>query len=59
MYYTIISSVTTVKVYTQKELVLLETLISEFHSKYYIPEIKNLAFHLPPVGILRMNHCGK
>ena len=35
-----ISSITPGKVYTQKELVLLETLISEFHNKYYIPDIQ-------------------
>ena len=32
-----ISSVTTGKLYIQKEIVLLEPLISEFHDNYYIP----------------------
>ena len=39
-----INSVTPGKLYTQKEFVLLETLIPEFHDQYYIPEIQKLAF---------------
>ena len=39
--YTDLSSAIPGKVYTQKELVLLETLISELHNKYYNPAIKN------------------
>ena len=53
------SSVTPVRVYTRKELVLLENLIPEFHNKYYIPEIKSLVFNLPHVSILGTYHCGK
>ena len=52
-------SATPGKIYTQKEIVLLENLISEFHNKYYIPEIQKLAFHLPHVHIPGMHHCGK
>ena len=47
------------KLYTRKELMLLETLISEFHKKYHTPAIKKLEFHLPHVGILVTHHCGK
>ena len=54
-----ISSVTPWKVCTQKELVLLETLISEFHHKYYIPEIQKLSFHFPDLRIHGTLHCGK
>ena len=47
------------KVYTQKELMLLETLISKFHKKYHTQEIQKLEFHLPHVGMLGMHHSGK
>ena len=59
MCYTDISYVTTGKVYTRKELVLIETSILKFHNKYYITSIKKLAFHLPHVRILGMHHFGK
>ena len=45
--------------YTKKESVLLETIISEFHNKYYIPEIIKLSIHLPHVCIIGTHHCGK
>ena len=54
-----LSSATPGRVYTLKELVLLETLISEFHEKYYITEIQKLTFHLPHVLIIGTHHCGK
>ena len=54
-----LSSATPGRVYTLKELVLLETLISEFHEKYYITEIQKLTFHLPHMHILVTRHCGK
>ena len=47
------------KIYTRKELVMMETTISKFHTSYYIPAIKKLAFHLPHVRILGTNHCGE
>ena len=56
---TVVSSVTPGKVYTQNELVFLETLISEFHNKYYNPSILKLEFHFPHVRILGTHHCGK
>ena len=38
---------------------MMETTISDFHTSFYIPAIKKLAFHLPHVGILGTNHCGE
>ena len=46
------------KIYTIKELVMMETTISDFHTSFYIPAIQKLAFHLPHVRILGTNHCG-
>ena len=54
-----ISSITPGKVYTRKELVLLETLISEFYEKYYTTAIQKLDFNFPHVGIIGTYHCGK
>ena len=45
--------------YTQKELVIVETYITELHEKFYIPATKKLAFNLPHVRILGTHHCGK
>ena len=47
------------KIYTRKELVLMETTISYFHTSFYIPSIQNLAFHIPHVRIPGTNHCGE
>ena len=48
------------KIYTRKEIVMMETTISDFHtSLLYIPAIQRLAFHLTYVRILSTNHCGK
>ena len=47
------------KIYTRKELVMMETSISDFHTSYYIPAIRKLAFHLLHVRILGTNHCGE
>ena len=41
---------TNTKLYTQKELVLIETSITEFHYKLYVPE--KLEFRFPYVRIL-------
>ena len=46
------------KIYTRKELAMMETTISNFHTSLYIPEIQKLAFLIPHVQILGMNHCG-
>ena len=47
------------KIYTRKELVFMETTIYDFHTRFYIPAIQKLAFHLPHVRILGANHCGE
>ena len=38
---------------------MMETTISDFHIRYYIPAIQRLAFNLPHVRIIGINHCGK
>ena len=47
------------KIYTRKQLVLTEKKIYDFHTRFYIPAIQKLAFHLPHVRILGTNHCGE
>ena len=47
------------KIYTRKELVFMETTISNFHTSFYIPKIQKLAFHIPHVQILGKNQCGE
>ena len=47
------------KIYTRKELVMMETTISDFHTSLYIPAIQKLAFHMPHVCIIGTNHCGE
>ena len=44
---------------TRKEIVMMETTISDFCTSFYIPAIQKLAFHLPYVRILGTNHCGE
>ena len=46
------------KICTIKELVMMETMISDFNTRYYIPVIQKLACYLPHVRILGKNHCG-
>ena len=46
------------KIYTIKEIVMMETTISNFHTSFFIPEIHKLAFHIPHVQILGTKHCG-
>ena len=38
---------------------MMETKISDFHTRFYIPDIQKLAFYLPHVHILGINHCGE
>ena len=47
------------KIYTRKELIMMETTIPDFHTSLYIPSIQKVAFHLPHVFILGTNHCGE
>ena len=52
------SSDESTKIYTKKELVMMETKNSDFHTSFYIPAVQKLAFHLPHVRILGTNNCG-
>ena len=45
------------KIYTRKELVMIESSIADFQKNIYIQEIQQLAFHLPHIQILGTNHC--
>ena len=47
------------KIYTRKELVILDTKISDFNTCFYIPAIQKLAFHIPHVHIIGTYHCGE
>ena len=47
------------KIYTRKDLVMMETTNTNFHTSFYIPEIQKLEFHIPHVQILGTNHCGE
>ena len=38
---------------------MTETIISDFHTSFYIPAIQKLAFQLPNVRILGTNQCGE
>ena len=57
--YTVPSYESTDKVYTQKDLVLLETSIAEFYEMFYILDILKLEFHLPHVRILETHQYSK
>ena len=46
------------KIYTGKELVMMEKTISNSPTSFYIPEIHKLAFHITHVQILGTNNCG-
>ena len=50
---------TTAKLNIQKELILMETCIYYFYNIFYIPEIKNLEFHLPHVIMFGNHTCDK
>ena len=43
--------------YTRKELVITETILSNFHTSLYFTEIQKLAFHIPYVQILGTINC--
>ena len=51
-------SVKSTNIHTRKELVMMETNISNFHTSFFIPEFQKLAFRIPHVQILGKNHCG-
>ena len=45
------------KIFTRKELVMMETTISNYHTSFFIPEIQKLEFHILHLQILGKNHC--
>ena len=51
------SSDKSTKIYTRKEIVMMETTISDFHTSFYIPAIQRFASHLTHVRILGKHHC--
>ena len=52
------ASVKPTKIYTIKDIVMMETTTSNFHTSFIIPSIQKLAFHIPHVQIIGTNHCG-
>ena len=46
------------KMYTKKELIMLEELIDVFHKVHYQPSITKLAYHLSHVSILGAKYVG-
>ena len=53
-----LTTVTPTKLYTIKDLFMMETYIADLQTSLYIPEIQKLAFHLPHIHILGSNRCG-
>ena len=53
------SSDKSTKIYTRKELVLMEITIHDFHTIFYIPAIQKLYLHIPHARILFTNHCSE
>ena len=45
------------RIYPLKELVIMETSIENVHEEFYIIDIKNMAFNLPCVLIIRTYYC--
>ena len=45
------------KIYTRKEKVMMETIVSDSSTTFYIPSIQKLAYHKPHVRILGTNRC--
>ena len=38
---------------------MMEKIVSDFHTSFYIPDIQKLDFHLPHVHILGKNNCSE
>ena len=51
-------SIFNIRLYTIKELVMMESSIVEFHQDFYIHAIYNFEYHLPYVRIIGTHHCG-
>ena len=59
MYSIVTSTYINAILYTRKELVLLDTYITEIHDNFYIPAIQKMEFHLAHALILGTHHYGK
>ena len=59
MFSTVASADTTEKIYTQKDIVLLQKYITESHKKFYILAIQKLVFNFTHVHIIGTHNCGK
>ena len=51
-------TVSTTKLYTRREIFMMQISIDDFHTSFYIPAIKKLSFHLTNVRIIGTNNCG-
>ena len=51
-------SIVTTKLYTQKELVMMETSIVDCHQHFYITTIQKLELHLTHIHIIGTHTCG-
>ena len=51
-------AIVTVKLYTRKEIVMIESSIVGFHIEFYMTEIQKLAFNLPHVRTIVTHQCG-
>ena len=45
------------RIYTRKELVMMETTIPNFHTSFNIPSVYRLEFYLQHIQILGTNNC--
>ena len=53
-----LATVTYAKLYNIKEIFMMETSTADLYTRFYIPSIQKIVFHLPHVRILGTNHCG-
>ena len=42
-----LATVSPAKIYTRKELFMMDTSIYDFHTSFYIPKMQKVAFHSP------------
>ena len=53
------ASIPFAKLYTRKEIIMMEKSITEFNTSFYITAIKKLVFHLKHIHIIGTHHCRK
>ena len=53
-----IDSIAIVKLYTRKDLIMMEKSFFDFHQYFYISAIQKLALNLPHVRMIGNIHCG-